>query len=258
MIRGFYTAASGMMLQRRHMDVITNNIANVETTGFRRQQLVSHSFDDVLIRRINDPDVVASRRTSIMSAPAVGPLRLGTQVDQIFTNFEEGRLEASELSTDMAIVGDAWFVVETPAGERFTRTGTFHLDELGYLIDFGGNFLQGENGRILVGNLGFTVDTLGTIRVGEEVIDTIRRVSFEDNNALRQQGHNLFFSLEAPQAVSNDNQIIQGFLESSNVDIGREMVDMLSVFRIYETNQRILTMIDESVGLAVNEIGRLR
>ena len=256
MVRSLYTAGSGMMLQRRHMDVITNNIANAETTGFRRQQLVSHSFDEVMARRVNDPSVIANRRFG--RAPLVGPMTLGTQVDQMFVNFDEGRLEGTELSTDLAIVGDAFFVMQTADGERYTRSGAFHLDQLGYLVDGDGNFLLGEGGPILVGYLNFTVDTQGTIRVGTEVIDTIRRVSFEDNGTLRQQGHNLFFSLEPPMAEANPTQIMQGFLESSNVEVGREMVDMLMVFRVYETNQRILTMIDETVGLAVNEIGRLR
>lgn len=256
MVRGLYTAASGMMLQRRHMDVITNNVANAETAGFRRQQLVSHSFDDVMAVRLNDRNIVGTRRLA-NTAPQVGPLTLGTQVDQLFTGFEEGRLEPSELSTDIAIVGDAFFVMQTPNGERFTRTGTFHLNNQGFLVDFDGNFLLGENGPIQVGYLDFAVDAAGIVRVDGQVIDTIRRVSFADNNALRQQGHNLFFSLEDPIAA-RQNQLVQGFIESSNVDIGREMVDMLSTFRIYETNQRILSMIDETVGLAVNEIGRLR
>ncbi|MCL2226426.1 MAG: flagellar hook-basal body protein [Oscillospiraceae bacterium] len=259
MIRGFYTAASGMMLQRRHMDVITNNLANAETTGFRRQQLVSHSFDDVLARRIGDIDdanVIGIRR--FMNAPPVGPMTLGTQVDQLFLNFEEGRLEGTELSTDLAIVGDAFFVVQTEDGERFTRAGAFRLDDLGYIVDAGGHFLLGEGGPIMVGYLDFTVNREGVVRVGDEIIDTIRTVSFEDNNSLRQQGYNLFLSLEPPLPAANQNQIIQGFLESSNVDIGREMVDMLTIFRVYEANQRMLTMIDETVGMAVNEIGRVR
>jgi len=256
MVRGLYVSASGMMLQRRHMDVITNNIANAETTGFRRQQLVSHSFDDVMIRRINDPAVLRTRR--IGNAPMVGPMSLGTQVDQLYTNFEAGRLEGTELSTDLAVVGDAFFVMQTPDGERYTRSGAFHLDELGYIVDGSGNFLLGENGPILAGTLNFTVDGSGTVWVDGAVIDRILTASFADNNVLRQQGGNLFFALEEPQAAPNQSQIVQGFLESSNVDIGREMVDMLSVFRIYETNQRILSMIDETVGLAVNEIGRVR
>jgi len=240
------------------MENITNNISNADTTGYKKEHLVSHSFDEVLIRRINDPHIVGHMR--ITNAPAVGPLNLGTQIDQLYINFAEGNLEGTERSTDIALVGDAFFVVQTPAGERYTRSGAFYIDEAGYLTDGEGNFLLGENGPIYVGGMNFTVDALGGVRLGDmnEYTDQIRAVSFTDNAALRKQGSNLYFSLEAPQAAPNQFRMVQGFLEGSNVDIGREMVDMLTVFRTYETNQRMLTMIDETVGKAVNEIGRLR
>jgi len=239
------------------METITNNIANADTTGYKKEYLVSHSFDEVLIRRINDPHVLGHTRT-IMNMPAVGPLNLGTQIDQIYLNFSEGNLEGTERSTDLALVGDVFFVVQTPGGERYTRTGAFYIDEQGYLTDGEGHFLLGENGPIYVGGLNFTVDDMGRVMLDGQYTDRIRVVSFEDNGALRKQGSNLFFSLEAPQAAPDQYRIIQGFLETSNVDIGREMVDMLTVFRAYETNQRMLTMIDETVGRAVNDIGRLR
>ena len=250
MVRGLYIAGTGMMLQRRHMDIITNNVANADTTGFKKEYLVSHTFDEVMIRRINDTHVLGQRR--------VGPMNLGTQVDQLYINFDEGALEGTERATDLALIGDAFFVVQTQDGERYTRTGAFYIDQLGYLVDGEGNYLLGDDGPIYVGGLNFSVDTTGAVRIEDELIDTIRTVSFADNGALRKQGSNLYFSLEDPQENANPYAIAQGFLEMSNVDIGREMVDMLSIFRTYETNQRMLTMIDETVGKAVNEIGRLR
>jgi len=239
------------------METITNNIANADTTGYKKEHLVSRSFDEVLIRRINDPHVLGHSRT-ISRMPGVGPLNLGTQIDQLFLNFAEGNLEGTERGTDLALVGDVFFVVQTADGERYTRTGAFYIDEQGYLTDGEGHFLLGENGDIYVGGLNFTVDQMGGVRVGEDYIDRIRVVSFDDNGTLRKQGSNLYFSLAAPQAAANQYAIAQGYLEGSNVEIGREMVDMLTVFRTYETNQRMLTMIDETVGKAVNEIGRLR
>ena len=251
MVRGLYIAGTGMLLQRRHMEIITNNIANADTTGYKKEHLVSHSFDEVMVRRINDPHVLGQ-------TPIVGPLNLGTQVDQLYINFTEGNLEGTERPTDLALMGDAFFVMQTPDGERYTRSGAFYIDQLGYLVDGEGNFLLGANGPIYVGGLDFTVDTAGGVNVGENFADTIRIVSFADNNSLRKQGSNLYFSMEEPQAATNQYSILQGYLEASNVDIGREMVDMLSIFRTYETNQRMITMIDETVGKAVNEIARLR
>ena len=239
------------MLQRRRMETITNNVANADTTGFKRENLVSHSFDAVMINRIFDTRAPGFGQN-------VGPLNYGTQTDQIYVYFTTGNLETTGRSTDLALAGDAFFVMGTPDGERYTRAGAFYVDNIGYLVDGDGNFLLGENGPIYVGGLDFTVDQLGAVRVGGELTDNIRVVSFADNETLRKQGDNLFFSVAAPMAAANDFRTFQGYLESSNVDIAREMVDMLTVFRAYETNQRMLTMIDETVGRAVNDIGRLR
>ena len=256
MLRGLYMAGQGMLLQRRHMDVITNNIANSDTTGFKREMLVSHSFDSVMVQRIND---VHSGPLPRAAGPQdVGRMHMGTQVDQLFINFDPGGLEETERSTDLALIGDVFFVLQTPDGERFTRAGAFYVDDLGYLVDGVGNLLLGADGPINVGGLNFEIDAFGGVRVDGELAATIRVVSFEDNNSLRKQGSNLFFSIEDPLEEPAEFRIIQGFLETSNVDIGREMVDMLTTFRAYETNQRILSMIDETLGRAVNEIARLR
>ena len=251
MDRGTYIAGTGMLLQRRLMENITNNIANADTTGYKKENIVSHSFDSVLIERIKDTNVVGYTRF-------VGPLNLGTQIDQLYINFEQGGLEGTERSTDLAIIGNVFFVMQTPEGERYTRSGAFYIDDSGFLVDGEGNYLLGENGPINVGGLNFAVDEFGGVRVDDEYVDRIRVASFADNDRLRKQGSNLYYALEAPEAATQAYGIRQGFLETSNIDISREMVNMLTVFRTYETNQRMLTMSDEITGKAVNEIGRLR
>ena len=279
MERGLYIAGTGMLLQRRKMETITNNLVNVETSGYKKEHLVSHSFDEVLIRRINDPHVLSQRkvyglhdprdnpgeddtyisgRKIYRNTPRVGTLHLGTQIDQLYINYEMGKIDGTERTTDFALVGDAFFVVQTEAGERYTRAGAYYVDELGYLTDGEGHFLLGDNGPIQVGGLNFKVNELGQVSVGDEYIDRIRVASFADNGQLRRQGSNLYYSLEEPLAEENPHRIMQGFLEMSNVEIEREMVDMITVYRTYESNQRMLTMIDEITGKAVNEIGRLR
>jgi flagellar basal-body rod protein FlgG len=271
MTRGLYISGTGMMLQRRLMENITNNIANADTTGYKKEHLVSHTFDEVLINRMGDPRVVGQTVVPIhwhitqfphttsarddeggKTFNPVGPLALGTQIDQLYINFDTGILEGTERTTDMALIGDVFFVMQTPDGERYTRSGAFYIDELGYLTDGEGNYLLGENGPIYVGGLDFTIDDTGGVWLDGEYADRIRVASFEDNDVLRKQGSNLFYALEDPLDAPNPYRIRQGFLEGSNVDIGREMVDMLTVFRTYETNQRMLTMIDETIGKAVN------
>ena len=251
MVRGLYIAGTGMMLQRRKMEAVTHNVVNADTTGFKKEFLVSHTFDSVLARRINDAPHAFTNR-------AIGPMNLGTQVDQFYIDFSNGSFEGTERPTDIAIQGDVFFVIGTADGERYTRNGAFYLDNNGFLVDGQGNFLLGEAGPINVGGLDFRVDSFGNVFNAEGFLDTIRVASFEDNQTLRKQGDNLFFATVPPLAEPHPFALAQGFLEASNVDIGREMVDMITVFRAYETNQRMITMIDETVGRAVNEIGRLR
>ena len=251
MVRGLYIAGTGMLLQRRRMETITNNIVNAETTGYKKEYNIAHSFDEVLLRRINDNHPQIPGR-------GVGPLNLGTQVDHLYIDFTQGALETTDRPTDFALIGDGFFVVQTADGERYTKTGHFYINDGGFLTDGDGNLLLGENGPINVGGLNFYVDSAGNVFTPEGYVDTIRVVSFEDNSTLRRQGNNLYFATEPPLAQANPYTIAQGFLEMSNVDIGREMVDMLAMYRTYETNQRMITMIDETVGRAVNDIGRLR
>ena len=250
MTRGLYIAGTGMMVQRRLMENVTNNITNVETTGFKKNYLITHSFDEVMLERINDPEYVGLK-------PSVGNLTFGTLVDQKYLDFSQGGIETTGRSTDLAISGEGFFVVDTPDGERYTRSGAFALTTDGFLCDPNGNYLLGRNGRINVINSDFGVDESGAVIAQGNYVDTIRMVSFEDNNSLRNQGGNLYFST-AGAIEGATGAIKQGFLENSNVAVAREMVDMITLYRAYETNQKILTMIDETLGKAVNEIGALR
>jgi flagellar basal-body rod protein FlgG len=238
-----------MLQQRRQMEIITNNITNADTTGYKKENLATHSFDDVMTVRIHD-----SRTGRV---PQVGPLNLGTQVNQSFTDFSGGAFDVTGRTTDLALAGDVFFTLQTPAGERYSKAGAFLVSQQGYLVDGDGNYLLGESGEIYVGGEDFTVNERGDVAVGGETVDRLRLASFADNNALRKQGDNLYFS---PAAAQNPTEyaVKQGYLETSNVDVAREMVDMLTVYRVYETNQKMLTMIDETVGKAVNDIGRVR
>ncbi|MDR0952171.1 MAG: flagellar hook-basal body complex protein [Oscillospiraceae bacterium] len=246
MIRGLYTAGTGMLLKRRQMETVINNITNADTTGYKKEYFISTPFSQVMVNRLND------------SMPGtIGNMTFGAQPDQLYINFETGSFETTGSTTDFAIAGDAFFAVETPDGERYTKNGAYVLNSEGYLTDANGNYLLGTNGRIYVGSEDFAVDAQGRVTVGGAQTNQIRLVGFEDLNTLRKQGSNLFFSDEAPAELTGTVDIKQGFLETSNVDIAREMVDMMTVYRTYETNQRILTMIDETIGMSVNNIARL-
>jgi flagellar basal-body rod protein FlgF len=251
MVRGLYTAATGMMVQRDKMDVVTNNIVNAETTGFKSDTLQTSAFSAVMLKRINDPNI------SIVGTDA-GPYSFGTHVDELNTDFSDGTLEQTGRNTDLAISGNGFFVVETPAGERYTRSGNFTVDSQGYLTTADGNYVLGSNGRIFTGDDQFSVAADGTVTGDKATTDQLRLVSFADTGNLRKQGNNLYYTYggEQPQAAANCT-VRQGMQENSNVSVADAMVDMLTLYRKYEACQKAVTTNDQTLDLAANKLGRL-
>ena len=251
MLRSLYTAGTAMLTQSRHMDVIANNLTNVETGGYRSDTLVSRSFRDMLISRLSDPNVLRST--------TVGPHNTGIHIDRIYTSFTQGTLETTDLPTDVALIGDGFFVINTPDGERYTRAGNFAIDAAGDLVTPLGQYVMGLDGRIRVGTGAFAVSPEGVISVDGLVAGRLRVVTFPDNGTLRKDKDTLFYNAD-PAANPPANMIPavrQGMVEGSNVDTAREMVGMITVYRSYEVNQRILRMIDDSLGRAVNDIAKV-
>jgi flagellar basal-body rod protein FlgG len=251
MIRGLYTATTGMMVQRSKMDVLTNNIVNAETTGYKSDDLMTSTFDAEMLKRISDPDV------SIVGTNA-GKYSFGTHVDEKVTDFTQGDFEDTGRNTDLALSGEGFFVIETPEGERYTRSGNFTVDEQGNLVTSDGNYVLGSNGRIHVGDDKFSVSADGVVTGDQAVSDQLRLVTFADTGNLRKQGNNLYYSYNGEQpAAATDCTVRQGAQEASNVSVADSMVDMLTVYRKYEACQKAVTMNDETLGLAVNKLGRL-
>jgi flagellar basal-body rod protein FlgF len=245
MLRSLYISASGMLAQRRTMDVLTNNLANVDTPGFKRDSLMSRSFRDVYLSRINDPEG---------DDGGIGPINFGVHADEIATDFQEGPLEGTGRVADLALGGDGFFVVETPQGLRYTRSGNFQVDNAGYLCTSEGYYVRGTNGRIHVGSQDFSVDLAGNIASAGGSF-RLQVVKFTDNAALRKAGHNLYSGPAVAQLAVCD--VLQGYLEGSNVDMATEMVNMMTVSRNYEANQRMVSMLNDTLQKTVNEVGRV-
>lgn len=245
MLRSLYISASGMLAQRRTMDVLTNNLANVSTPGFRRDTLLARSFSEELLIRINDPE---------QNSAGIGTINFGVHADEVVTGFEQGSMEPTGRTADMALAGDGFFVVETPQGLRFTRAGNFQVDAQGFLCTPEGYYVRGTGGRIQVGSTNFSVDAAGNIASAAGTAQ-LQLVTFADLKVLTKVGNNLF---SGPLTAMNANcQVRQGWLEGSNVDLGSEMVNMIAVQRNYESNQRMISMINDTLQKTVNEIGRV-
>lgn len=250
MIRGLYTSGTGMISQMKKLDIITNNLANVNSNGYKEDNLLTRSFKETLVSRLNDPSV-------FNTTPEVGPLNKGVRIDQIFTSFAQGTLSETNNLTDFAIKGEGFFVVNTPEGERLTRDGSFSVDSNGRLVNAEGYPVMGENGEIIVQNNQFTLNADREIVSSGEYIDRLLVVD-ADNEQLRKAGNNLYINQNPDsQTVNTDSKVEQGFLEGSNVDLATSMVNMMEVYRSYESNQKVAKMIDETLGKAVNEIGKI-
>ena len=273
-----YTGASGMIAQQAKMDVVSNNLANIDQTGFKRDTPIFKAFPDMLIRRINDDGLGIVPAGSYDSMPLVGKLGTGLEVNEVFTQFEQGAMQRTENSFDLALEGKGFFTVLTEKGERYTRNGSFTINQDGVLMTHEGYPVIGENGIINVQKNNFMVKENGEIVVNNElagdarrpvdmtentwqdqvVLDRLKIVNFEYPRFIKKEGDSLYAEtdLSGPAFQAENFKTYQGFLEKSNVNIVREMVDMIEVQRSYEANQKTITSEDQSLGKLINEISR--
>jgi len=249
-LRGLYTAATGMIHQRRRLDTVSNNIANVNTTGFRRDRVVTRAFDDELLLRLQEGNFNSRTR--------IGLLNHGVYAERVMTAFEQGSFQQTGNNTDLAIEGAGFFAVMTDIGEQYTRDGGFVVDGTGRLVTTEGWQVLGEGGPIVVGSDDFQADAMGNVFSGGEWVERLRIVDFADTDALRKAGDNLFVNPDPENAIVDaETRIRQGYIEGSNVEVQREITDMLEAFRRYESSQQILRMMDETLGRTVNDLGRV-
>lgn len=256
MIRGLYTAGTGMNVQTKRMDVISNDLANVNTTGYKKDDAVVSSFQEVLTYRMKD------MQNNIPNNNAIGSMTLGARIDEIYTQFAQGSLIKTDGLVDMAIQGDGFFTVETPAGVAYTRDGKFSINADGELVTKEGYNVLGSNGIVEIGedflNNGgkLTVGEKGEITLDGAFIDQLELVSFDDNRQLTKREDNLYVT-EGANALPFEGTLIQGYTEASNVNPVTAMVDMITVSRAYETNQKMIQVHDTLLGKAVNDVGRV-
>lgn len=272
LFRGFYTAASGMITQQRRQEMITNNISNVNTPGYKADQIAMRSFPELLIQAMNSKRLPTVYGPTKRTSYPVGTLNTGVYAQEIIPNFAQGALRETGMYTDLAIanislpdeMGGIFFTVQNADGDiRYTRNGNFTIDGQGYLTTSEGYYvLDANNNRIYTGDAPFVVTTDGNIQLENGTIP-LGIAYIADTNALTKEGHGLFNpELGNAVAVPADTSgavysIRQNFLEGSNVDITQAMTDMIQAYRNFEMNQRVLRAYDETMGKAVNDIARL-
>jgi flagellar basal-body rod protein FlgG len=256
MLRGIYTAGMGMIVQSEKMDVISNNLANVNTNGYKKDGVVFQTFNNILTKRLND------YADSSKGSENVGGMASAPGIGQLYTNYTSGKPMNTGNSKDISIINSnkSFFTIEIPGNseERYTRDGAFTTDKDGKLVTIQGYTVKGEKGPIIIKDRNFQITSSGEIIQDGKVTDKIKIKTFKDTTSLEKVGDNLVKANETLEEVPFTGTIAQGFLESSNVNAIDEMIGMITVMRSYEASQKIFKTQDEMLGRAVNDIGSLK
>ena len=278
MIRGLYTAASGMVVQMHRLDAIANNLANVDLNGYKRDTAINKAFPELLLRRMNDDGVYTFPLGSVDTAPIVGKLGTGAELNEVYTIFSQGPLKETGNSFDLALESGGFLSVLSPDGERYTRNGAFLLNDDSFLVTKSGDFVLGENGPIRLKKNNFVIDQDGVVYVNStftgdegrlvsleenewdnlERVDRLKVVDFKRTRYLQKRGNSYWQS--TPESGSAEimtrperPKIRQGFLEGANVNPVTEMVQMIEVHRTYEANQKLIQSQDQLLGRLIND-----
>lgn len=260
MVRALYTAWTGLRNEEKRMDVVTNNMANANTTGYKKIEVTSQSFDRQLAVKINDVTVGTD------TVQGIGGVTLGVKIGETYFDMSQGSFRQTENLYNFALSGKGFFTISTTnkAGEtttRYTRDGDFTVTKDGYLVTKDGDFVLGESGNPIqipgANTAEIAVNSMGEIYVGGNYIDTFQLVDFENYDALSSYGENMYEPVDGAVMIEAEATVQQGYLEMSNVNMVTEMVDMIAVTRAYETNQKMIQTVDQTLDKAVNEIGRV-
>ncbi|PWC22141.1 flagellar basal-body rod protein FlgG [Brenneria roseae subsp. roseae] len=251
MIRSLWIAKTGLDAQQTNMDVISNNLANVSTNGFKRQRAV---FEDLLYQTVRQPGAQSSEQTTLPSG-----LQLGTGVRPVTTErlHSQGNLEQTENSKDVAINGQGFFQIQLPDGTTaYSRDGSFQLDANGQLVTSSGYAVQPAI-TIPDTALTMTVARDGIVSVtlqGQTAASQVGQLTlstFINPTGLQSLGENLYQETESSGAPTESTPgqngaglLYQGYVETSNVNVAEELVDMIQVQRAYEINSKAVSTSD--------------
>lgn len=278
MFKGFYTVASGMVAQQRKTEILTNNMGNANTPGFKADQSTIRSFPDMLLSAKGTTNIPTQKGLNLSELKQIGALNTGIYLQETLANYTQGSIYETNLTTDIALIdgtipvneetgksGAIFFRLQHPeGGEAYTRNGNFTLDGQGYLVNGNGLYVLDENGQqIQLPNDDFQLIENGGIYVNGAQVATIG-VSFSTNpDELVKQDNGLFRTIDGtnlPTAYGQEGltfSMKQSYLEGSNVDSAQSMTDLLTAYRAFEANQKVLQAYDRSMEKAVNEIGKV-
>lgn len=253
------TASTGLSAQQRYVEIISNNLSNVNTNGFKK---VRPEFQDLLYETLRPAGSIGRSGVEPLNEVQIGS---GTELVETLKNFSQGDITQTNNPLDLAINGEGFFIVRRPDNTlAYTRDGSFNLNRNGELVNSQGNFLEpgftipDDAAEVIISRDG-VISILTEGATDESVLGQLDIARFVNPAGLKSVGENLYMETPASgqalfeqAGVNNTGEIIQGYLESSNVDIVEEMVNMITAQRAYELNAKSVNTADEVLSTAVN------
>jgi len=247
MLRGIISGVTAMRAQVTNQEVIANNLANVNTAAYNRDTIVFSSFHDVLTMMFRGNDF----------PQAIGGMSSGAVVHDVETVRSVGPIENTGELMDVALPGGVYSAVETPSGIRYTRRGDFEMSADGYLT-LGGYRVLGRGGPIQVNEYRTrAIREDGAVTCDGQVVDTLNAYAFADESALAKEGTSLYNAGNTTPVLLDNPVLLTGALEKSSVDPVTEMVNLIATMRAYEAAQKAIQSHDETLGMAVERVGRV-
>lgn len=258
MVRGLYTAYTGMRNEQNRLDIVSNNLANVSTAGYKEESVANQSFDKVFALKVRDV-------SEGFNDHRIGRMSLGVKIGEVYTDYKQGSVRETGNTYDLAIQGKGFFkmrVTDKNGNDsiKLTRDGNFKITRDGYIVDVYGNHLQGEGGDLMVPvdatDISIGVD--GSVSADGEFIDKVVIADFENYDYINKFGDNMYDTIEGARELDEfQGSVLQGYIEQSNVNSVAEMVELINITRAYEAGQKVIQSQDDMLEQAVTSVGKV-
>lgn len=254
-----YTATSGALAYQMRLEVLSNNLSNINTVGFKQDRTVFRAY----LPGSQNPITETLQTPPTSEAPGtLAPYQTSNSLvafEGTRTDFSPGQLRHTGNALDLAIDGNGFFCIQTQEGVQYTRKGNFTINQEGVLITQNGFPVLGEGGEIKIDGQDYIVDEEGNISVDGIQIDTFKIVNFTDPQNVKKVGNTLFASAGSSFTEEKAEQfkVSQGFIELSNVDAIKVMTEMIEVLRGFESYKKVIQSIDEVTSKAIDKVGRI-